>query len=84
MAERVAGNSRIAGLLGQLSRRDRQVLLLMDDGHTMAEIGEMLGCSAAAVKMRLRRAKNRLKRLIEDEERGEEAGRDADTRQPSR
>jgi len=59
--------------LAQLNRRDRRLLLLFyGDGLSQAEIGEALALSAAAVKSRLHRARERLRKemlaMMSDEE----------------
>lgn len=47
----------------RLSLTDREVLGLLVDGYTVGEIAVILDCSPAAVTMRLRRAKERVRRL---------------------
>jgi RNA polymerase sigma-70 factor (ECF subfamily) len=52
--------------LGRLSTGDREVLLLVAwDGLSTQEAAIVLGCSAAAAKVRLHRAKRRLRAQLE-------------------
>jgi RNA polymerase sigma factor (sigma-70 family) len=55
-------------LLGQLPKTDRLVLTLMyfDDCST-EEIADRINSSRAAVKMRIMRARKRIKKIAEDE-----------------
>lgn len=56
-----------------LSSTDREVLALVVDDFGTADIAEILGCSRAAVTMRLRRAKKRARALWSEEvERGQQ------------
>lgn len=50
--------------LTQLSFTDREVLALVADGYTVSEIAVILDCRAAAVSMRLQRAKRNLKLIL--------------------
>lgn len=50
--------------LKKLSVTDREVLALVADGYTVAEIALILDCTPAAVSMRLQRAKRNLKLLL--------------------
>lgn len=50
--------------LEKLSVTDREVLALLADGYTVAEIAAILDCSPAAVSMRLQRAKRNLKLIL--------------------
>jgi RNA polymerase sigma-70 factor (ECF subfamily) len=65
VAERVAGDARAVALLQRLSQADRQILLLLADGYKVAEIAVILGCGQRAATMRLRRAKDHLRTLID-------------------
>lgn len=57
-----AGDTQVLQALAPLSERDREILLLVAwDGLTMAEAAAALGCSRAAAKVRLHRAKHRLR-----------------------
>jgi RNA polymerase sigma-70 factor (ECF subfamily) len=57
-----AGDTLVLQALAPLSDRDREVLLLAAwDGLTTAESAAALGCSRAAAKVRLPRAKRRLR-----------------------
>jgi RNA polymerase sigma-70 factor (ECF subfamily) len=52
--------------LGRLSRGDRELLLLVAwDGLSTREVAAVLGCSAAAAKVRLHRARCRLRVQLE-------------------
>jgi RNA polymerase sigma-70 factor (ECF subfamily) len=52
--------------LGRLSTGDREVLLLVAwDGLSAREAAVILGCSAAAAKVRLHRARRRLRAELE-------------------
>lgn len=58
-------------LLGQLEDHDREVIVLKyDQGMSLKEISEILDLSVQGVASRLLRAKARLRKLLEDEERG--------------
>ena len=50
--------------VAELPLTDREVLALLVDGYPVAEIAEILDCSAAAVSMRLQRAKKNLRALM--------------------
>lgn len=53
--------------LGRLAARDREVLLLVAGGELdLGSIGEILGISGSAVKMRVHRARKRLAKLSEE------------------
>lgn len=53
-------------ILGELSELDRAVLVLMYmDGLSVKEIGETLGVGGSAVKMRLKRARDRARKLYD-------------------
>lgn len=55
--------------LRALNARDREVLLLVAwEGLTQTQAAEALGCSHAAVRVRLHRARRRLRTLIEESE----------------
>jgi RNA polymerase sigma-70 factor (ECF subfamily) len=60
----------VSGTLEQLERmrpRDREVLLLIAwEGLSQAQVAEVLGCSHAAVRVRLHRARRRLRGLLEE------------------
>lgn len=52
--------------LAPLPPKDRQALILADAlGHTAAEVGQMMGCSALAVRLRLYRARRAMRRVAE-------------------
>jgi RNA polymerase sigma-70 factor, ECF subfamily len=52
--------------LGRLSRGEREILLLVAwDGLSTREVAVTLGCSAAATKVRLHRARRRLRAELE-------------------
>jgi RNA polymerase sigma-70 factor (ECF subfamily) len=52
--------------LAPLPPKDRQALILADAlGHTAAEVGQMMGCSALAVRLRLHRARRAMRRVAE-------------------
>ena len=57
---------KIARHIQQLPDGYREVLILRDiEGHTTAEVCEMLSLSSSAVKVRLHRARAALKRILE-------------------
>lgn len=66
-ADRVAERHRVAKALGLLAESDR-ALLLMDawDDLGTAAMSAVLGCSRAAVRVRLLRARRRLARALDD------------------
>jgi RNA polymerase sigma-70 factor (ECF subfamily) len=52
--------------LAPLPPKDRQALILADAlGHTAAEVGQMMGCTALAVRLRLYRARRAMRRVAE-------------------
>jgi len=52
--------------LAPLPPKDRQALILADAlGHTAAEVGQMMGCTALAVRLRLHRARRAMRRVAE-------------------
>lgn len=52
--------------LAALPPKDRQVLMLSDAmGHTAAEVGHMMGCTALAVRLRLHRARRAMRQAAE-------------------
>ena len=52
--------------LAALPPKDRQALILADAlGHTAAEAGQMMGCTALAVRLRLHRARRAARRAAE-------------------
>jgi RNA polymerase sigma-70 factor (ECF subfamily) len=52
--------------LAALPPKDRQALILADAlGHTAAEVGQMMGCTALAVRLRLHRARRVVRRVAE-------------------
>lgn len=60
--------SRLRAALNRLSPDEREVLYLFTvDGFRAAEIGTMLGINAGAVRMRIFRARERLRTLYGDE-----------------
>jgi RNA polymerase sigma-70 factor, ECF subfamily len=59
------GDARVLRALAKLSERDRDLLLLAAwDGLTAEEIAAVVGCSRAAAKVRLHRARRRLQRKL--------------------
>jgi RNA polymerase sigma factor (sigma-70 family) len=59
-------NGRLAGALARLRPRDREALLLAAwDGLTAEQAAAVLGCSAAAFRVRLHRARKRLAQALE-------------------
>jgi RNA polymerase sigma factor (sigma-70 family) len=50
--------------LAELSLTDREVLALIADGYAVSEVAVILDCSAAAVSMRLQRARRNLKLIL--------------------
>ena len=64
-ADAAEGGSRALRALAKLSERDRDLLLLAAwDGLTADEIAAVVGCSRAAAKVRLHRARRRLQRKL--------------------
>jgi len=60
-AEEIAERLRVASALQRLSERDREVLRLAEwERLDCADSARVLGCSVAAVKVRLHRARHRL------------------------
>ena len=58
---------RLTAALARLPATSRQVVVLKDvEGMTHAEIAEILGISITAAKVRLHRARSRLRRLLEE------------------
>jgi RNA polymerase sigma-70 factor (ECF subfamily) len=52
--------------LATLPPKDRQALILADAlGHTAAEVGQVLGCTALAVRLRLHRARRAMRQVAE-------------------
>ena len=52
--------------LAGLPPKDRQALILSDAlGHTAAEVGQMMGCTALAVRLRLHRARRAMRQAAE-------------------
>jgi RNA polymerase sigma-70 factor, ECF subfamily len=52
--------------LAVLPPKDRQALILSDAlGHTAAEVGQMMGCTALAVRLRLHRARRAMRHAAE-------------------
>ena len=65
-SELVAADMQLAAAFRSLSEGDREVLRLASwEGLTAVQLGEVLGCSVAAAKGRLRRARARLSRALE-------------------
>jgi RNA polymerase sigma-70 factor (ECF subfamily) len=55
----------VESLLANLSPSDRILIVMREvEGLTMEEMGEVLGVSAGAAKLRLFRARNRLRRIL--------------------
>jgi RNA polymerase sigma-70 factor (ECF subfamily) len=68
--ERSVELQRILAALSRLGRRDREALLLSAAGGLQVkEISRITGSSIAAVKMRMHRARKRLRLALEDEAR---------------
>lgn len=66
-AERAALLARVQALLPTLPAHERDALLLSVDGEEGEAIGAQLGCSPGAVRMRVMRARRRLRaQLAED------------------
>jgi len=64
-AERRLEILRLRRALSKLSALDRSVLILADvEGHSMAEVAEVLGLTRVAVKLRASRARRRLARSL--------------------
>lgn len=52
--------------LAALPPKDRQALILADAlGHTAAEVGQVMGCTALAVRLRLHRARRAMRKAAE-------------------
>jgi RNA polymerase sigma-70 factor (ECF subfamily) len=69
-AEAVAETERLAAAFDSLGERDREVLRLVSwEGLGSADAAVVLGCSVAAFKVRLHRARRRLSRSLGEGER---------------
>ncbi len=65
-AERAAARDLAERALACLSPKDRQALILAEvQGFTAAEVGQALGCSALAARLRLHRARRAMRRVAE-------------------
>jgi RNA polymerase sigma-70 factor, ECF subfamily len=72
-AEATVAADAVRGLLDQLAEADREALQLIEwDGLSSAEAARVVGCSAAAFRVRLHRARRRLLALHRAEERFDE------------
>ena len=60
LADRVAAQEQLRELLEELPMEQRACVLLHAEGFRYAEIGRVLGCSVAAVKLRIFRARRHL------------------------
>lgn len=57
----------VRGFIGGLPRDQRMALLLYDiEGMALAGVADALGCSVAAVKVRVHRARKKLRALLEE------------------
>ncbi|MFD5556975.1 RNA polymerase sigma factor [Streptomyces sp. NPDC127068] len=66
IAEDVADRSALLAALAALADEDREVLVLAAwQGLTPAQAARVVGCSAAAMRVRLHRARRRLTRAVE-------------------
>lgn len=70
-AIRTAARDLLERAMASLRPKDRQALILADaQGLTAAEVGEVLGCSPLAVRIRLHRARQAMRRAVEKLMRG--------------
>jgi len=74
--ERSAKVRRVRAALARLTERDRDALLLWEEGFSYDEIAAVLGLSRGSVGTTLARARNRLATAYADLERAEEAEED--------
>jgi RNA polymerase sigma factor (sigma-70 family) len=81
IAEDVAARERVAAVLAKLSKAEREAVLLFLDGYTPSEIAHKVGCSGPAATMRLARAKENLRKLLQRQ--GEGVPVVTDTRRPA-
>ncbi|GGZ51688.1 hypothetical protein GCM10010387_52360 [Streptomyces inusitatus] len=66
VAEEVADRNALLGALATLDEDDREVLILAAwHGLTPAEAASVVGCSSAAMRVRLHRARKRLTRAVD-------------------
>jgi len=64
--DRIAARDLAERALARLAPKDRQALILAHlQGFTTAEVGQALGCSALAVRLRLHRARRAMRRAVE-------------------
>ena len=60
---------RVRAVLGELAPGDQELLRLTEwDGLDVGEVAAVLGCSPAAVKVRLHRARQRLRMLMSEDD----------------
>jgi RNA polymerase sigma-70 factor (ECF subfamily) len=65
-ADRAAARDLLDRGLARLPPKDRQVLVLADAlGFSAAEVGQALGCSSLAARIRLHRARRALRKVVE-------------------
>lgn len=82
VAERLDAGAQVRHVMGLLAPRDAEVLRLWAwEQLAPAEIGDVLGCTAVAARVRLHRAKRRAERLLARREDDETAPTIAYTRQ---
>jgi RNA polymerase sigma-70 factor (ECF subfamily) len=62
-ADRSVVGAAVAAVLKQLDAKDRACLLLKAAGFSAKEIGQQLGCSEGAARMRLARARETFRRI---------------------
>jgi len=68
-ADRVGVRADVAAALRQLPPTDREVLLLVAwEGLTSTEVARVLGCRASAARVRLHRARKRLRAVLEPQD----------------
>ncbi len=64
--DRTAARDLAERALAALAPKDRQALILSDAmGNTAAEVGQMMGCTALAVRLRLHRARRAMRQAAE-------------------
>jgi RNA polymerase sigma-70 factor (ECF subfamily) len=64
--ERLIADTSVRAALARLPRSYRAALLLISGGYSSSEVASVLRCSATAVRMRLYRARARLRAMDED------------------
>ncbi|WP_432572274.1 RNA polymerase sigma factor [Kineococcus sp. SYSU DK005] len=84
-AEDVSARHRVLQVLAQLGERDRELVLLTSwEGLTPTEAAQVVGCSAPTARVRLHRARARLRTLLADVDEADLPGQPARPDRPGR